>query len=440
MRTGVRRVAVVAVAVALLLFGLPLGVVTRALLQERELAELEVLARTATLAVGATTSPGDPVELPPAQPPTQVGVYDAAGIRRNGAGPDHGGVLVARARHGATATGWDQGQLAAVVPVVSNEHVVAVVRAGEPAGELWKQVALAWGLLAGAALIALLAALAVARRQSRALVEPLEKLAVVASRVSEGDLTARASPSDVTEVDLVGRAHNAMVSALVQALESERRFSAEASHQLRTPLARLRLEIEEALDDPRPGERLERALGELSRLQDVVADVLLVARRSPLLAGTSLPLVPLGEVVRRVGRQWHGPLSASGRPLTVHEQDGAATAPVAARIVEQVLEILLDNASRHGRGRVQVVVREAVGVPAVDVSDEGHLTVPDPFGPHASDDSRGGSGLGLPLARTMAEAVGARLTLSERTPTTFTLFLPEPVRTRWSGEGAEQRG
>ncbi|GAB3443213.1 HAMP domain-containing sensor histidine kinase [Phycicoccus ginsengisoli] len=422
-RAGVRRVAVVAVVVALVLFALPLAFVTHSLLQERELAELEILARSATTRVGGAAA-GDPVELPPAEPPTRVGVYEPSGVRRSGAGPAQGGVMVRRAATGVTATGWDRGEWSAAVPVVNNERVIAVVRAGEPAGELWRQVGAAWGLEAAAALVAWVAALGVARRQSRALVEPLEQLASVASRVSEGDLTARATPSSVPEVDLVGQAHNAMVRELTQALEGERRFSAQASHQLRTPLARMRLELEAAMSAPNPDARLQAVLQELGSLQSTIDDVLLVARRTPGLAGATLPVLPLEHVVRGVARRWHGPLAAVGRRLSLHVPDRAEEPGqplVAGRIVGQVLEVLLDNAMRHGRGEVQVVIRETAGVPAVDVVDEGTLAAKDPFAVRPEVEV----GLGLPLARTMAEALGGRLTVTNTSPTTFTLFLPD---------------
>ncbi|MDX2707497.1 ATP-binding protein [Streptomyces sp. PA03-6a] len=85
---------------------------------------------------------------------------------------------------------------------------------------------------------------------------------------------------------------------------------------------------------------------------------------------------------------------------------------------------LLDNAHRHGRGTVRVTVRELGGVLALDVEDEGTLTL-DPNNLFSRGATTGqGSGIGLALAREMAAAAGGRLALTRDHPTTFTLLLP----------------
>ncbi|MEU1618740.1 ATP-binding protein [Streptomyces sp. NPDC005722] len=97
---------------------------------------------------------------------------------------------------------------------------------------------------------------------------------------------------------------------------------------------------------------------------------------------------------------------------------------VAWRLPCQVLDVLLDNAHRHGRGTVRVTVRELGGVLAVDVEDEGTLTL-DPTVLFSRGTTTGqGSGIGLALAREMAAAADGRLALTRDRPTTFTLLLP----------------
>ncbi len=82
--------------------------------------------------------------------------------------------------------------------------------------------------------------------------------------------------------------------------------------------------------------------------------------------------------------------------------------------------MLVDNAVRHGKGQVTVRARESSNTLAIDVVDDGRsVEDADPFGQRPAD----GHGIGLPLARSLAEAEGGRLLLTSRAPTTFTLFL-----------------
>ncbi|WP_069627477.1 HAMP domain-containing protein [Streptomyces niveus] len=93
-------------------------------------------------------------------------------------------------------------------------------------------------------------AVLVARRQARSLSEPLEALSRTSRAIADGDLTARAAGSRVAEIDQVTRTHNEMVQRLSELLRHERHFTANASHQLRTPLTGLRLGLETAISDP----------------------------------------------------------------------------------------------------------------------------------------------------------------------------------------------
>jgi signal transduction histidine kinase len=100
---------------------------------------------------------------------------------------------------------------------------------------------------------------------------------------------------------------------------------------------------------------------------------------------------------------------------------------VSAAAVRQVLTVLVDNAATHGRGTITVAVREAAAAVAIDVGDEGAgVHEPELFARRAD-----GHGIGLALARRLAEAEGGRLQLTRAAPPIFTLLLPvgsEPER------------
>jgi signal transduction histidine kinase len=290
---------------------------------------------------------------------------------------------------------------------------------------VWTRAFLAWSLLAALAGAALMVAVLIARRQARLLTEPLEDLSGASERIAGGDLGARAEPGDIPEINRVALAHNLMVDRLTELLERQSHFSADASHQLRTPLSGLLLELEAARTAP-PAD-LPRILDDTARgirdLAGTVEDLLTLSRQHPEQWLTAQPHA-VGDVLAAAERRWHGPLAREGRRLVVDIDPDVRDWPVPASLLTQIVDVLADNAARHGRGTVTVTVRDTSGVLAVDVADEGTIK-PDPadvFVRGASSDR--GHGIGLALARTIAEAGGGRLTITRRAPATFTLYLP----------------
>ena len=425
MRQRVVRGAVVAVAVALVLFAVPLGITIRSEFFIQERGKLERTALAAALRVGPQFGSGDQVELPATEADRSVGVYDKRLQLRAGRGPAAADSVTRRAAKGVLSDGQVGSNLVVAVPVTSAEEVVGVVRASVAATVVWRRVILAWLVLAALALGSLLVAILVARRQARLLSEPLEALSVASQRVADGDLTSRAQLSAIPEIHRVAQNHNAMVIRLTQVIESERQFSANASHQLRTPLTGLQLGLEAALANPAAD--LASALSEATRrvreLHGTVDDVLALARLGPdqWLIGTPQPL---GQLMGEVESRWLGPLAAEGRRLLVGLKPEASTVEVPGRLVTQILNVLIDNAFRHGHGAVTVIARETSETLVLDVADEGSIALSSAEVFERGTTGGDGQGIGLALARSMAEASGGRLLLACRAPATFTLFLP----------------
>jgi len=429
MRQRIVRVAVAAVVVALALFAVPLGVVVQNTLFSEERLELERAALQAGARVGPDFAAGDDVELP-TDPTRTIGIYDPAMRLRAGRGPETGDRTTRRAATGVVAETDEDQQLVVAVPITSSERVVGVVRAAIPTGVTWSHVLLAWLVLAGLAAAAMAAAVLVARRQARLLSAPLEDLSGVSQRVADGDLTARAGESRIPEIHRVADTHNAMVDRLTDLLERERRFSADASHQLRTPLTGLQLVLEQArAHAERPGYDTRPALAEASvqvdLLHHTIDDLLRVTRAGPD-SWLNADSTTLGAVLTDTQRLWHGPLAEHGRQLTVSIDRDLAAVPVPGRAVVQIVNVLLDNALRHGAGSVTLDGRGIGDTVAIDVSDEGSIGAdPDNLFTRRSADGSG-HGIGLPLARSIAEACGGRLRLTSPAPTRFSLILPEP--------------
>src|SRR5207244_13327701 len=142
------------------------------------------------------------------------------------------------------------------------------------------------------------------------LARPLERLTVAARRLGQGDFSVRAGRADVPEVDAVAAALNSTAQRLGELVERERTFTTAASHQLRTPLAALRLELQAlALRDPGAPE-LATALAQVDRLETTIETLLSVAhdtRRGD-------ERVELRAVLGAAAPRWRGRLAAAARP------------------------------------------------------------------------------------------------------------------------------
>jgi signal transduction histidine kinase len=288
--------------------------------------------------------------------------------------------------------------------VTVREHVIAEARASSHRSSVTARVARWWLAIVGLAVTSILAAWLLARWQGLRLVQPLLALRDDATRLGDGDFSVRSAPSDVSEIDEVGAALNQTAGRLEATLERERSFTAWASHQLRTPLTRLQLEIEHEGD--------RAALQQIAdQLALTVEDVLAAARPGDRPDGFALD--PMLEEVRR---QWHAAYAARGRPLRLRSTEGLETSAGEAA-VRQVVQALLDNALKHGRGEVVIRSRDAYGAVAIDVIDEG-------TGDDLSLGDLPGDGLGLRMALSLALAERGRIVVDRSHGTRFTLLLP----------------
>ncbi|MER7839121.1 HAMP domain-containing sensor histidine kinase [Streptomyces sp. NPDC096040] len=413
MRRRILHATVVAVVCAVLLFAVPLAVAVLRLYRQDEIGELERIANRTALAAPMFVPDFDPRELPRVGPGTQLAVYDTAARLVTGSGPGVGDALVRAALRGSVQSGQTGGRLVVAVPVGSAERVRGAVRVSRTAMWPSHRAVLAWLSMGGLAAVAVGAAALVSLRSSRRLAQPLEALAATARRLESGDLTARAVPCGLPEADEVGIALNRAAERLDRLLQRERAFSADASHQLRTALARTRLELESELAacppfDPRAAMRA--ALESLDRMTTTIDDLLALARDVPERA----PL-DVAALLAETRRRWRGDLEAAGRSLQVVVEDDLPAAVGSRQAARQVLDVLLANAATHGRGAVTVRARDANGVLAVDVEDQGP-GLPEDQDLFARRPAGEEHGIGLTLARSLVEAEGGRLFVSRRAP------------------------
>lgn len=410
-----RRRLVLAIALVatttIVLFAVPLGLVLRNSYRGRELLRLQRDTVAATRQIDLTHPAADPTELPETKGP--LAGYDLHGRRLVGSGPARADSLVRAAlRSGSPTDQIAAGRLRVAVPLVSGERVTGVVRAERSDAAVVASTHRAWlGLTALAAVLiaaAALAALVLGRRQSA----PLESLAAAAARLGDGDFSVRAPRAGIPEVDGVAAALDATAARLDALVARERSFSSDASHQLRTPLAAMRIELEAlALRSGSPPAELTAALEQTERLQTTIETLLAVARDVPRRDARA----DLGAVLDALERRWRGPLAADSRPLRLAVAGETPDAAASPAVVGEILDVLVGNAVRHGAGQVEVTVRGSDGAIAVDVTDEGPGFAGEPEAAFARRSARG-HGIGLALARSLAQAEGGRLTVTRPGP------------------------
>lgn len=415
MRRKILFVALTAVALALTTFGVPLAILIGHNVTAQERVEIERLALRRALG----TTAGDIARGPSLAAPgdtEQVGLYDARGRRTSGPGPLQLETSLLPSLHGSIAQSDTEAWLTVAVPVSEGGKVVGVVRAASPKAQLTSQIHRDWAIVAAIGLFAAAIAGAIALVQSQRLARPLQRLQRVALELGDGNLGARAPASGVAEIDRASAALNATAERLGELIAREQAFSAHASHQLRTPLTGLRLQLEAALDSDREGlaDAVRAGIRSADALSRTINDVVSVARQT-IPHGQPLSARDLLDDVKR---RWGPLLSSQGRDLLVELEDPpAASFGVAA--ARQILDVLVDNAYRHGSGTVTLRARGSSGALALDVLDEGSA---------GSVLPPSGTSLGLALAHSTATGQGGRLIQATgEARTRFTLLLPGDI-------------
>jgi len=269
---------------------------------------------------------------------------------------------------------------------------------------------------------------------------PVEAMRRRAQEVSLGSEEERLPlPPAHDEVRRLGETLNEMLDRLRRSFERERRFVADASHELRTPVAVIKAELEGALraggHDPQVRAALVASVEECDHLAQLAEDLLIVAR-----AGEGeLPVRPeqlgLRELLDRVAGRFAGRAGERGRGISVDAADGECVYADELRL-GQALGNLVDNALRYGEGEIGLRSRRAGPGVELEVADQGAGFAPD-FAERAFERftrgdrarTRDGTGLGLAIVRTIAEAHGGRAEAVPGAGATVRIWLPDRAGT-----------
>ena len=245
-------------------------------------------------------------------------------------------------------------------------------------------------------------------------------------------------PPTGDELERLGETLNDMLGRLEAALEREREFVADAGHELRTPLALLRTELELALRHGETPEELRAAIGasaqEVDRLAQLAEDLLLIARSDDGHLQLRIERIDPSRLLASVISRFQWRAETTQRSLVYDAGRDGRLSGDRLRL-EQALANMVDNALRHGDGSVRVVCTASNGNIELHVTDEGAGFASDVLA-HAferfSRDDRGredsGAGLGLAIVEAIARAHGGQARAANRPDGGADVWLVLPAR------------
>jgi len=277
--------------------------------------------------------------------------------------------------------------------------------------------------------VVILATLAIGFVLSLRSQQKLERIEQTLERVSSGDNAARiGAVEDDTQIDRISRRLDGHLAQLDVLIAGTRRTAASVAHDLRRPLARASLVLEQALARAEAGQdtraEIEAAQADLARLTAIVATILRIARIEGGAVG-ALTDVDLQPILDEVAETYEAVAEDAGQRLIYHRAEEPLILRGDAEMLAQLVVNLLQNALTHaGTGaRITLDARTGTDGLVLVVQDDGPGIAPDlrtrvfePF--FRTDDARTveGSGLGLPLVKAIAERHGATVQLEDAAP------------------------
>lgn len=333
----------------------------------------------------------------------------------------------------------------------------AVLIVSRSVGELQAALAQTVLFLGVLSILVVVAGTLLAHRLTGRVLLPVRRIASTARSLSQHDLHRRVDvevPPD--ELGELVQTFNDMLARLEASFESLRRFTADASHELRSPLTMMRSELEGTLARARtPAEYRQVLRGleeEVEHMSRMVDQLLMLARAD---AGVLQPAdsnIDVADLLHETAARWR-PVADRHHVGIVVQAPESGTLWADPDLLRRLLDNLIDNAIRHSpsAGTVYLAGSRSDGGWSVEVRDEGQgvpeaarATLFDRFARSetARDRQSGGAGLGLALSRAIAESHGGRLELvSAGGPgATFRLFLPDRPGQLFSGAlGADDR-
>ena len=263
---------------------------------------------------------------------------------------------------------------------------------------------------------------------------PVEAMRRRATEVSLEGEDSLPLPEADDEIRRLGETLNEMLARLRGSFERERRFVADASHELRTPVAVLKAEIEAAVQDgsygPAVGESLAAALEECDRLAQLAEDLLILARTGEGGLAIRTEDVPAERLLEDVRARFRYRARQQRRRMAIEAEDDLGVTVDPLRM-KQALGNLVDNALRHGEGDITLGAHRTNGAVELSVADAGP-GIPPELGGKAFDRftrgdaarTGGGAGLGLAIVQSIAQAHGGEVELPPKDGSVVRIRVP----------------
>ncbi len=425
MRRRVVGLVFLTTAFALLLLAIPLGLDVKSRIRNDERSKLARLAAITASDLSAEGLNGsDPIELPTLPSLTKrLGIYNENGTLQRGTGPTRIDIALAKLRLGNVVDEHIGSELVVAVPMVVDENLSAVVRAASSDSSVDRLTRSAWLRISAVAVGALMAATFTALLLANRLLRPLRRTHDMALRIGTGEHGQPPTLSGIGEIDAIASAMSLSSQRVDDALTRERAFSSDVSHQLRTPITGLRLTLENELERPGPDreDALRSALQSVDHLEVTVEGLLQLARDTM----SQRNAVDAAEPLNEVGARWVTKYATGNRKLTWPDQKVPLIVKASLSALREILDVLCANAYSHATGDATLTIEFRDHFVVFVMSDTGPgLVDPSRIFLRRNNESTG-QGIGLALARRLAEAEGGQLLLTQHQPfCRFELLLP----------------
>jgi signal transduction histidine kinase len=360
-------------------------------------------------------------------------VDDSGGIVADSAGSSEVGISYASRPEVAAALagkGYQQVRHSDTLGVDILATAVPILRTGKPVGAVRVTQSVeavddaVKRSLVGIALLGLVVmALGVAAGAliAQRIAHPIRRLADAADEVAGGDLEARAAIEGSSEQRSLARSFNGMTGRLGRMIASQQEFVADASHQLRTPLTGLRLQLEELESGAPAGDgwaSAEAAIHEVDRLAAIVDELLILSRAGE--SGRRGEAVSLAGAADRTAARWQKAAAAGDLEIVRRSADRSATAVCVPADLDRALDAVIENAVAYCPPGGGIVIADEPGL--IEVLDDGPGFEPGEQGVvlerffRGSAGRRGpeGTGLGLSIASELAAQWGGRVSVANR--------------------------
>ncbi|MGW6746162.1 sensor histidine kinase [Streptomyces sp. NPDC055025] len=328
---------------------------------------------------------------------------------------------------------WQNRRLIVDSPVVRDGDVVAVVVTDSPTGQMRSRILKGWLVIAAGEVAAMLLAVGAAIRLTGWVLRPVRVLDAVTHDIATGRMNSRvAAAGGPPELRRLASSFNEMADNVEDVLEQQRAFVADASHQLRNPLAALLLRIELlALELPDGNEEIASVRTEGKRLAQVLDDLLdlALAEHTP----ADLRLTDIGELAAERVAAWRALAEEKGVRLTEHRAAVTAwTDPIA---LSSALDAVIDNALKFTPAGEEVTVRVtrngetsviAINDGGPGLTDDEMARIGDRFWRSNRHQNIKGSGLGLSISRALLAAGGGSITYAHGEPRGLRVTLTVP--------------